>query len=87
VLECMVQGLIPVVSEACGTDVDGCGVLVQPCTIEEIRHVVKRLSGLESGACREMSQRAYRAAVSRHSEERYTQDLASAIESIVGMQP
>ena len=83
VVECMNHGLIPVVSQACGLDVDDYGVLLDPCTIEEITRVVLRLSSLSPAQCKTMSVKARRAAVSDFSEHAFTKNIKNAIQDII----
>lgn len=83
VVECMNQGLIPVVSRACGVDVDRYGMIVHPCTIEEIARVVLILSSYSATRCREMSLKAREAAIMGFSESAFSQSMKEAIESVV----
>jgi len=83
VVECMNQGLIPLVSRACGVDVDNYGVIVDPCTIEEISTVVSMLASYSAAQCREMSVRARKAAASDFSESAFADDMTNAIQHII----
>ncbi len=83
VVDCMHQGLIPVVSRACALDIDDYGVMLDPCTIEEIRGVVQRLSTLPAAQCREMSMRAREAAVTDFSESAFRQNFTDAIQHVL----
>lgn len=79
VVECMNQGLVPVVTRACGLDVDGYGMLLDPCTIQEIARVVSVLSSYPAARCREMSLRARNAAVTDFSESAFRREMTKAI--------
>ncbi len=83
VVECMNQGLIPVVSRACGLDVEDYGVVLDPCTIEEMVRVVRKLSLLSPAECRHMSVSARKAAATRFSEATFSQSMEEAMRAIV----
>lgn len=83
VVECMNQGLIPIVSPACGLDVGDYGVILNPCTIEEIAKVVPMLSSYSAARCREMSLMVRKAAITDFSESAFLHGMKAAIESIV----
>ena len=83
VVECMNQGLIPVVSRACGLDVEDYGVVLDPCTIEEISTVVSMLSSYSAAQCREMSVRARKAAASDFSESKFANNMTKAIQYMI----
>jgi glycosyltransferase involved in cell wall biosynthesis len=83
VVECMNQGLIPVVSPACGVDVGDYGVILDPCTVEEIARVVPVLSSYPAAQCREMGQNARRAAVRDSSEIQFNRCMIAAIQKII----
>jgi len=84
VVECMNQGLIPVVSRACGLDVGDYGVILNQCTIEEIAKVVPMLSSYSAAKCNEMAARARQAAVTDFSESAFHQNMRDAIQYIIG---
>ncbi|MFQ5890492.1 MAG: glycosyltransferase [Gemmatimonadota bacterium] len=79
VLECMNQGLIPVVSEACGVDVGGSGVLLRKCTVEEIAESVGVLSGYSAQVCRKMAYAARETATTQYSREVCSRKMRAAI--------
>ena len=83
VIECMNQGLIPVVSRACGLDTDGYGIMLDPCSIENICSVVQDLSGYPPAKCRDMSLKARKASSKIYSEEAFASSLEDAILSII----
>ncbi len=84
IVECMNQGLIPVVTQACGLDVEGCGVILDPCTIEEITRVVLRLASLSGDQCKMMSVKARRAATSNFSEYAFANNMKNALQRVIG---
>jgi hypothetical protein len=81
----MNQGLIPIVSEACGIDIDDWGFLVKPCTIENILSVVNRVASFEPALCRELSYQARRAALEIFSEESFSTGMSQAICEVVAL--
>lgn len=82
-IECMNQGLIPVVTRACGLDIGDYGVLIEPCTIDEIARVVLMLSTYSTTQCREMSSRARHVAVTDFSEATFRRSMTDAVQSIL----
>jgi len=83
VVECMNQGLIPVVSHAAGIDVSGFGEWIDPCTIERIRELVQELSGWSVDRCQTMSLKAQDAARRDYSEEKFSINLQAALEALL----
>ena len=84
VVECMNLGLIPVVSQACGLDVNGYGWILDPCTPDEICRMVRKLSSYSDTQCREMSVKARQAAVTAFSEIAFHQNMRDALQHIIG---
>lgn len=82
VVTCMRAGLIPIVSKESGVDVYDFGMLLQECSIEEIKKSVSRISGLKTGIIKEMSLKAWKYANKTHSKENYVSNFQKAIESI-----
>ena len=83
VVECMNQGLIPVVSKAAGVDVDTCGVVIDPISITRISEIVQQLSGWPLAQCQDYSLRARQQALSNYSEGRFEQNLKSALVALI----
>jgi len=83
VVECMNQGLIPVVSHATGLDVDGYGVILDACTIEEIARVVPMLSSHSAAWCKETSLKARRAATCDFSECVFANSMKKALQRMI----
>lgn len=84
IVECMNQGLIPVVSQACGLDIGDYGVMLNPCTIERITEVVQSLSQRSPAWCEEMSRRTRKVVVTEFSETAFWQNIRDAIQAVVG---
>lgn len=83
ILECMWQGLIPIVSPECGLDVENFGYEIQPCTINNIRELVTKLSTLPQDVYERKSKLARIAAINKYSEKTFSigfeQELISLI--------
>jgi hypothetical protein len=84
VVECMNQGLIPVVSKASGINLGNYGFLLEPPSIEEIRRVVMELACLPVDRCQELSSGARRAAHTVYSENAFSSHMQLAVETILG---
>ena len=83
IVECMNQGLITIVSRACGLDVADYGFYIEPCTITEIKRLVKQTSHLSGDDYREMSLAARKAAINEFSESAFSNNLQEAIDLII----
>jgi glycosyltransferase involved in cell wall biosynthesis len=75
IIECMWQGLIPVVSRYCGVDVDEYGYYIDPCTVEQIKKVVLMLSTMPVKDYIEISSRVRLSAQSQFSEETFSKNF------------
>jgi glycosyltransferase involved in cell wall biosynthesis len=84
IIECMWQGLIPVVSRNCGIDLDEFGYYIDPCTIDSIEDLVTKLSALPIRECKEASTQVRETALNRYSEENFTANLIAALTLLVG---
>jgi glycosyltransferase involved in cell wall biosynthesis len=82
-VECMHQGLIPVVSRETNIDTNEFGITLQTCSIEEIATVVKDLSQRPPEWCEEMSRRTRKAALTDFSENAFSRNMRSAIECVI----
>jgi hypothetical protein len=80
VVECMNQGLIPVVSQAAGVDVSDFGAWIDPCTIERIRELAQELSNWPIERYRILSLKARDAVLSDYSEDSFSVSLQRAFE-------
>jgi glycosyltransferase involved in cell wall biosynthesis len=83
VVECMAHGLLPVVTAACGIDVEDYGVLMEPCTIDRISEMVELLAGSDPERCRALSHQVRRAVAEKYSEAAFTRNLTGAIAEIL----
>ena len=83
IIECMNQGLISMVSQACGLDIGDYGVMLNPCTVEDIAEIVQGLSQRSPEWCEERSRRTRKAAVTEFSETAFLQNMNDAIQAII----
>lgn len=83
VVECMNQGLIPIVSKECGLNIDPYGFYLDPCTIKEIKKVVNNASQFSVMDCQRRSMAARRTATETFSEAVFRRGLEKAIKRII----
>lgn len=79
VVECMNQGLIPIVSEACGLKINGYGEILDPCTVEGIKKAVLKFTAFPSAQCKEMSAKARKIAQGDFSEDAFHGNMKNAL--------
>jgi glycosyltransferase involved in cell wall biosynthesis len=82
-VECMHQGLIPVVSRETTIDTSDYGVTLATSSIDEIIRVVSDLSQRPPEWCEQMSQRVRRVALSDFSEAAFLRNMKAAIECVM----
>ena len=80
VVECMHQGLIPVLSRQSNIDTDDFGVTLGACPIEEITQTVAELCHKPPEWCAEKSRHTRRVALQEYSETAFLQNFKSGIE-------
>jgi len=83
VVECMNQGVIPIVSRETGLDVDKYGFFIEHSTPTEIRTIVQEKATLTAELCNELSNQARFAATKYFSEQQFTKNLRSALEAFL----
>jgi len=79
VVECMHQGLIPVMSKEPNIDAGDYGILFKECFVEEIRDTVKGLSGRSLEWCAEMSKKTRRVSTSEFSASSFLRNIRDII--------
>jgi len=82
-VECMNEGLIPVVSRDAHIDVEDFGHLLAPASIASISQVVKKLTHLEDPELRHRSQKARSSAMAKHSPELFLANLKTYFSEIM----
>lgn len=83
VVECMNQGLIPVVSRETRIDVSGFGIFLNECTIQEVKNTIEYLSIMPTNELREKSLLTRKAALSEYSEKAFVENMKACIQKIV----
>jgi glycosyltransferase involved in cell wall biosynthesis len=83
VLECMNQGLIPVISHPAGIDVSNFGIWIDPCTIDRIRELVQEIASWPVERYKTMSLNAREVVRSAYSEESFSLELEKAIKTLI----
>lgn len=82
-VECMHQGLIPVITPENTIDIGDYGVSLNCDTIGAIVETIRELSQWSPEKCREMSQRTRKAAVTNFSEAAFARNMKAAIERVL----
>jgi len=83
VATCMQTGLIPIVSYESGIDIHDFGILLEKCTISEIKEAIIRISKLTSKTLELMSRRSWEYAREYHSPEAYEKAYRKVAEKIL----
>lgn len=83
VIECMNQGLIPLVTPQSGVDVEAFGVYLSEPTPQTIRALVQQVSRLNPQECQQRSQLARHAATNQYSQTRFSADFRAALEVLL----
>lgn len=79
VIECMNQGLIPIVSRPCGLDVEDYGMILNTCTIEEIKQVVLKCVALSVSQCKVMFDKTREVIKNDFSENGFRNNMKNAL--------
>ncbi len=83
VVECIHQGLIPVVSRESGIDTSDYGITLNTSSVEEIIEIVQNLLQRPPEWVKEMSSRTRKAAVTDFSENAFLRKMKSAIQAVI----
>jgi len=83
VVECMHQGLIPVVSRESNIDTGDYGILLNSCSIQEIIEVVQELSQRSPEWVKKMSSRTRKVALTDFSETSFLRNMKKAIQKVI----
>ncbi len=83
VVECMHQGLIPVVSREATIETGNYGITLNTSSIKEITEVVQNLLQRSPEWCEEMSWRTRKIAVMEFSEAAFLQKMKAAVQSVI----
>lgn len=83
VVECMNQGLIPIVSRETRIDVTDYGIFLNECTVEEISEIVDDLSNKPISWIKEKSELTRKAALIDFSEKKFLENMKNNIVKII----
>jgi hypothetical protein len=83
----MQAGLIPVISEACGIDVDDFGTLLSDCSVESIRAAARALAGQPAQQLAARARGAWEFARAHNTAERYAADYRRIVQQILQTTP
>jgi len=83
VVTCLHAGLIPVISEQSGVNVNGFGILLKNCSIEEIIESIQNLSHQPEENLKRMSKDAWTYARTYHTRERFTECYNKFVEQLI----
>src|SRR5262245_47081319 len=83
VINCMGAGLIPIASYESGVDIDGFGVILKSCSIEEITQSLKMISSLPPEELKRRARKAWEFARANHTRERFPEEQRKAVVAIV----
>jgi glycosyltransferase involved in cell wall biosynthesis len=84
VVNAMHAGLIPIVSRESGVEVsDACGLVLDRCTVAEIRERVRGLAEQPPAVLRDQTRRAWEFARATHTRERFAQTFREAVQSLL----
>jgi glycosyltransferase involved in cell wall biosynthesis len=83
VVMCMQTGLIPVVSNESGVDVEAFGVVLDECSIDGIQRAIRHLSSLPARELEERSLKTWRFARENHSRERCAERWQFVVDCLI----
>ena len=83
VIECMHQGLIPIVSRESNIDTEDFGITLPSCTTDDIKRVVGDVAQRPIGWHEAMSRVTRQAAITDYTEEAFVRNVKAAITSIL----
>ena len=83
VVTCLHGGLIPIVSYESGVDVDGFGIVLESCSLEEIKDAVQRVASLPVHELQGRARSAWEHARAHHTRERFAEEYRKAVSRIL----
>lgn len=86
VVECMMQGLIPIVSKEAHLDVGSAGVVLPDCTLANIKTTVESIAAEPLPSLKKRSREAHKIATTTHAPESFSANLGKAIRHILDKQ-
>lgn len=83
VLTCMRHGLIPVITQSCGIDVEDYGYLIEDYHVEAVKKIVQQLLQVPSEELKRRSQSVFATANQRYSLEAFADGMNRFVDSFV----
>ena len=83
VLDCMAQGLVPILSREAGVDTEDFGMILEPCTVETLREAVIKFASLPPETCRRMAQAAYDKTQTRYTLAAYGKNIERLLKTAI----
>lgn len=83
VITCLHAGLIPVISEQSGVDIDGLGILLKKCSVEEIIDSIETLSQKSEEELQKMSKNAWEYARTHHTREHFAECYNKFVHEVI----
>ena len=80
VITCLHAGLIPVISYQASVDVDDFGFMLDKCSINEIKNIVKKVSKLSTDELKLRSKNAWSFVIKNHTMERFAKEYRKFVE-------
>ena len=82
VLICLHAGLIPIISAQSGVDVEDFGIILDDCSVNNIKNAIDKISKLPTDKLKEMSYKAWLYAQQNHTREKFSEKYIHAIDTI-----
>ena len=82
VIECMGQGLIPLITQETGVSVNDFGISIKACTITGLRQLIQDTASLSPRKCQELSRNAHQIALSKFSEHQFSKYFQEALDGL-----
>jgi len=86
VVQSLHAGLIPIVSYQSGVTVDGFGIILMQCTIDEIQEAISSLSSLSAEKLQEMAKRSWEYANTYHTRENFSKEYEKIVNGLTSGQ-
>ncbi|MFN6945462.1 MAG: hypothetical protein ACK4ND_10980 [Cytophagaceae bacterium] len=84
VINCSHAGLIPIMSYECGIDIpENSGLILEKCSVEEIKNAVKMFSSLPAEELKLMSRNVWEFARKNHTRERFAEEFRKIANEIL----
>ncbi len=82
-IECMHMGVVPIVSRESGVDMGDFGVLLESCSVEDIRKAVRMIGSLPADELASRARKAYEYARANHTRAKFAAEYRSTVAMIL----